>query len=367
MHHREHPSGYILLLTLMIIAISVVLVTYIANKGTIFVPFARTIIEREKAKMLAVGGIQLAISQLLHIEKAEAKKAQEPAKDAKQEAGEKNEGEEAQQLLKNILPTINRWQIVELKQEVDGLDGEISICISCEEGKIDINQLYDFEKHKFINEGQPTGDRKQATKELFTRIQKLVGGERMFEAFEKFLKERHYKLNDVTELLTLKEFEVFKQHIFYEPPMPGDKGKKEKRPLYLTDIFTVWSDKQTIEPWLMADSLNGVLDLSRAQPDDTQERERMADEWLKKFKIDAKWQNDWNTILAPLYKKDFASLPKVIASMLSTKFEPIIFSVLSYAKIGAVTQRIFAVIEKYELPQNNDSSSEIRIKKVYWL
>ena len=48
------------------------------------------------------------------------------------------------------MPTLNRWQTFELTEEIDGLDGEIKLCITCEDGKLDLNQWYDFNKKKFI-------------------------------------------------------------------------------------------------------------------------------------------------------------------------------------------------------------------------
>ena len=42
----------------------------------------------------------------------------------------------------------------------DGIDATISMSIQSEQGKLNINSLYDFEKKKFVDEGKPT-DRKK--------------------------------------------------------------------------------------------------------------------------------------------------------------------------------------------------------------
>ena len=72
--------------------------------------------------------------------------------------------------------------------------------IGSEEGKININRAYDFEKHAFIGEGQPNGDMKQVFQDLFELIKDTLNAD-LFADFERFLKERKYPLNDVTELL----------------------------------------------------------------------------------------------------------------------------------------------------------------------
>ena len=81
------------------------------------------------------------------------------------------------------------------------------------EGKININRLYDFEKHHFLNEGQPQDDMKKMFQELFGLIKEQIQAD-FFTDFEKFLKERKYPLNDVTELLNIKGFDVFKNTCF---------------------------------------------------------------------------------------------------------------------------------------------------------
>lgn len=363
MKNRGAP-GYILLLSLMIIALSVILVTYMANKSMIHTYFTRSMIDREKAKRLAFSGIQLALSQL----RFDDKNAGEVSLGKEQHSQKGSEDKEGKQLLENILPAINRWQKFTLKEEIDGLDGEIHICVSCEDGKIDINQLYDFEKHLFIDEGKPETDRKKIAQKIFASIERVGSGKGLFKAFEKFLKERHYKVDDVTELLMIKEFAVFKKNIFYEPPSleNGEKFKKGKRPLYLTDIFTTWSAKKTVEPWLFSDSLNGLLELERVVPDDKDRREKAVREWLENFKVKAQWSVDWDKALMPLYGKKVSSIPKEIMGILSTKFEPTVFSVLSYGKVGEVIQRLFAIIERRSSSDNGDKHN-IVIKKVYWL
>ena len=94
-HRNNHQrAGYVMILTLIIVSLSVVLATYLARRSTIFNAFASTAIKREKAKMLALSGIQIAMSQL----------ASTPEK-AKKSPSDKFD----KHLLKTILDTLSPW------------------------------------------------------------------------------------------------------------------------------------------------------------------------------------------------------------------------------------------------------------------
>ena len=360
MNNKQNKSGYILVLTLMIISAAMAIAMYIFNRGSVQVPFIRTMIDKKKAKLVALGGIQVAIAQLAYKETVEKK----PTKS--EGAAKPEPGKQAKQFLTRILPDINRWQIFDLDEDIDGVRGTLHVCLMCEEGKIDINEIYDFSKLKFKGEKQKTGDWKKILQDIFGRIEKQVKAKDLLSAFEKFLKARQYKINDVTELLTIKEFEVFKQAMYYEPP--SQKKKKEvQRPMYLTDIFTSFSGKSKLEPWLFSDSIHGVFGLSRAQIGDSAQRKNAVDGWLKKFKQKVNWKQDWKTIMVPIYTKELQSLPKGIESIFSTTFDPKVFSVLSFATVGKVTQRLFAILERIQRSQNDQIVYDIKIRKLYWL
>ena len=105
------------------------------------------------------------------------------------------------------------------------------------------------------------------------------------------------------------------------------------------------------------------MDLKRAQIQDVAERKKGVAQWLKQFKLKSQWQTDWNKLLKPLYGKEFNSIPKSLQPFLSGTFEARVFSILSYATVGRVTQRLLAIVER---PATGDSS-DMTIKKVYWL
>ena len=272
---------------------------------------------------------------------------------------------DGKQLLKALLPTIGRVQKFVLKQNIEGINGTVGFMIGSEEGKININRLYDFEKHKFVGEpvagptpagkqeGKEDGDMKKMFQALFAQIKDQTNAD-LFAEFEKFLKERKYPLNDVTELLTIKGFEVFKDALFYDPTAPNQKKSK----LFLTDIFTVSSSKQSIEPWLISNSLATVLKLQRDP-----EKTPPVDELLKNFKEKSDWKNDWNKSLKNLYGVEFAALPKFIQNLLNPIFDPKMFTVFSFGTVGNVTVRLIALLEREKT--GKDGQVLMHIRNVY--
>lgn len=342
---KNMRSGFVLIVALIIITVAIVLTTYMFNQGITHRLFARTVVDREKAQRLALGGVQVALSQLA-LKATDTSLAQEPEK-----------------LLNAILPVINRWQYFEFKQEIEGVDGKLMLCIMCEEGKIDLNRIFDFTNKSFVGEGQKRGDIKKIMPLFFAKLRLLVGDHDLFTDVERFLKARSRKITDVTELLNIKEFAVFKDKIFYEPPQTEEKGE---RPVYLLDLFTVHSGKAVLEPWLLSDSLCAILGLRRAQAGELKKRSEARTAWLKDFKPQAKWTADWDQRLKPVYDRDFSTLPGGIEAFLSPQFEPRTFSVLSYGTVGTVTQRLYAIVERQPTSEKR-SSSQFITKKIYWI
>lgn len=348
-------SGYILVLSLMMVSLCVVLVTALVDRGTVFLPFTATYQHRQQAYMLALSGVQIAKSQLAVVPKQEEAKADQ----AKQAATVPDEKARATALLQKLFPVLNRWQTFDLTQEKDGIDGHIKLCIMCEDGKIDINALYDFEKQQFAGQGQEAEKVKKVLQELFSSIEKQTQGKNLFQSVEAFLKKRGYPLDDPTQLLLVKGFEGFKNNVFYEPLV--SKNEKEKKQLYLTDIFTVWTGKKTVEPWFFSSSVQQILGL-RVSPDS-----KKAAAALKSFTVQAQWPVTWNSTFAQLYETEFAALPKNIDSLLSKKFEPKIFSVLVHGLFDQITQRVFAIVERVEQKSDKGQISySVSIRKLYW-
>jgi hypothetical protein len=326
------------------------------------------IANREKAKMLADGGVQIAIAQLSQVPKKEQKEQQaaQPKEQTKEAGGKEGQAapqeksSDEKQLLSRILPTLNRWQDFDLKEEVDGIDGKISLCMMSEEGKINLNRIIDFKK------GTLKGDDKSGWKaimqEICKSIERIYKNSELFAALEKMIKDRKNPFNDATELLLKKEFNFFKDNLFYQPPT----GKKQDT-IYLTDIFTVWSSSDNLEPWLFSDSINGLFGLPRVEVDDIKKRKEQVESWLKNFKTKANWNSDWQSVLMPVYGKELRTLPKNIDSKLSTTFDPHFFSVRVHAQVGEATQMVYAILERNKSAKKDNVEYDVVIRKLYWL
>jgi len=354
-----------MIFTLIMISLLTMLVTYMANRTIPYVSYTSTLIDREKAKLLALGGIQMGLSRLAWAA-ADEKKEKSNTKTGKKEQPE----EKDKRFLQTILPYLNRCHKFSLTKEKDGINGEIHLIISCENGKLNINEIYDFDKHVFVGKGSKNGqDYEKIMEAFFKDLEKKGGGKELFKSFSRFLKNRKYKLNDVTELLEIKAFEHFKNRIFYEPPSHREEKKSEeqKKPIfYLTDIFTVWSGRKDIQPWLLSDSMCGLLNLDTAKTDDIEKRTKKIKKSLEQFTIKTTWENDWNKKLTSVYGKNFNIVPKFIKPILATRFGPTVFSVLSYGKVGEVTQRFLAIVEKGKPSQEQDGRANVTIRKLYW-
>lgn len=345
-------SGFVIPMVLMLISIATVLVTSLYQRGSLFVPFITTMYQKEQAKMLALSGIQVAMSQLAQLP-TPAKK-EEPAQ-ATSTAPAASAPSESTLFFGQLLPLINRWQEFPLRKNIDGIDGMIKIALASEDGKINLNSIYDFVTKKFVGEGQVSGDWKKIMQELMQQIQKRMGiSTNLFEGFEKFLKQRQYKVNDASELLTIDAFRPFVARQFYEPPLP-----QKEQPLYLMDLFTVYG-YGTLQPWFLSDSIRGVLGMNRGPIKNTQELK-------KNFKPQFSVANDWKNLFQPIYGIEFQRLPKGIDALFATTFDPKLFSVVSYGMIGNVTVRAYAILERIQRISKQKTWFDIKIKKFYWI
>lgn len=368
MRHPRSKQGYILMLALTMLSLVMVLVTGLFNRATPFVFFDAAVIKREKAKQLALSGLQIAMSQL-QARVEEQKDKPMPGASAQEPKGQSLEDQRRTKLFKSLIPTLNSWQKFPLTQVQDGVKGSIEICISCEQGKLDINELFDFQTKKFIGEGKPQGDMRKLMQSVFTKLAPYAKDKNLFAAFEKFLKQRHSKLHEVTELLRIKEFqEVFATRQFYEPSTQNKENvvKGKKQAVYLSDLFTIWSQEQTVNAWVLSDALCAVFGFNRAHADDTKVRKQMVEQAVEQkalsaTSLDAMWPKGPQT----LYGKELGAIASELKPLLSASFEPDSFSVISRGTIGNISQKIFAIIERRE--PDGDRSTAFVIKRLYVL
>lgn len=363
---KKHTQcGYILIVTLLMIAGMTAIGTYIFLRTSVFVPFMHTMYDREKAKMLALGGLQLGIQQLSQFDQPETQEGTSQQASAKKETPGN-----PKQFFARIMPLVNRWQTIQLQEKIDGIQGTIQLCLVCEEGKININRIYNFEKGTFNGQGQPKGDWQKLLIHVCRRIEEVLGGKDLFISLENFLKNRKYPLYDVTELLMIKEgetypFDIFRDHIFYQPP--DKKTDHTKATIYLTDLFTIFSDKNSIEPRLFSDSLLGILQLPQTVALDIAKQTEQIKNIEKNFKTTSQWPQDWATQIKPFYEKELQSLMGGLDAILNTQFNPVYFSLFAYGTVGNVTQRLLAIVKRDERKRKGETGYDVVIKKIYWL
>lgn len=350
---KSTAPGYMILLTLMLSAVAVAAVTYVARKKSVYVPIAYSVLEKEKACQLAASGIQVALSQLAGRKKIETdkdKKSPDPHGADKQ-------------MLNFLLPALGRWQTFVLHEKTDGINGSIKICITSEDGKLDLNAAYDFKEKKFLGEKENNEEKNYRTivEKFLTTVGTIVGASNLFQGLEEFLKKRDAPLSDITQLLTIKEFEPFKSAVFYEP-------SDNKKNIALADLFTVWGTTGlTMNAWLLSPSIQRSIGSMQSdfmvKMDDT-----LVKTVVDSYDPNLKLTQAWEKIFAPLYGIPLASLPTYVKGVLDIKFGPRVFSVLSYGIVGKTTQKLLAIITLKKDPSSgSDAAYSVVIKKLYWL
>ena len=406
---KQNQSGYILILTLMVLGLATAIITRMFYQSSAFVPLSNLAVKRQKAQNLALAGVQMALSKLNGpkldtvqvadnssvINNASDQPSPEDARKAPRKA-----------FLKCILPALNRWESFNFNEDSDGIDGNIKICLACEDGKINLNQLYDFTKHEFKDTGtrMAGGNRVerflqdnanifknlaiQETKKedspsmlflqhVFNRLGSLTQNQiepaRAYNSLCNFLKERAYQLIDVTELLNMPELSYFNQHVFYEPPFSFNSSDEmsdqveqddKTRPVYLMDVFTLSTSRAKLEPWLLSDSLLAILSFPRALVGDIIRREQDVVKWTANFENGVNWSTDWDKTLGQVYEVKFDTFKPEVARSWLNVFNPQAFSVLSHGTVGGVTQKLYAIIKAQ---MNSKKQTTFVVEKLYWI
>lgn len=357
-----NKQGYILFMTMAMLALGTAVVTQIFYMGNLYNVYIAVTLERDRARQLALSGTEIAIAQLMSQDTILVPPEDKNKEDKEKKSNpEKEKEKHKKNMLKVLLTVQQQWQKFVLTHEHDGIDAELNICIVCEDGKINLNALYDFKNGKFT---PAMGEKKpEALLALLTeKAAPLLQQKNIMKPLSEFLHKQRRPLLTITELLKKEELKLFKDQIFYEPLSEKTTEDPEKQPkpmLYLEDIFTV-EGSSFINPWLLSASMKMLLGLDYSKKFSS---DQIAD-IVKKVELeDVNWQTEWDTYLKPVYGKEYKTLPKEIVPFLSSKFEPQQFSVVCYAKVGRVGQKLLAILEKSAVKQGE----VIKVKKLYWL
>lgn len=373
----NNRSGMVLLFCLMMLGVITMLSQQLVRGVYIGSQFVRTMVERERAEMLALSGITIAMAQLSPTLRDEERKELAKQQGIKEEDLAKVD--EVVPLLRRVLPHLNRWRDYELKEEFDGIDGKIRVCVVCEQGKINLNEAFDFKKMEFKPEYE------LLLKAL--EVPNIMKQGELHSRLVEFFKKRKRKLDDLSELLAIQDFD--KLDMFYNPPRMPAQGKKAEpnKDLTVQDIFTIWSPNDKLDLLWLPDALCAIFGMRRPHANDASVLQERYLQFFESFKKDlaSDWDANWKN-LEPLYDQK----PKVISELkniFTKEFGPRVFSVLSCGTVGRVEQQILAVIryqppQKAQTKQKNSgepdeqseeedegvqSSSGFKILRVYWL
>ena len=212
--NKTVKSGYIMVFTLIIISLSTMLITNLSYKVRSHIHYTKTATIQEKAKLLALSGLEIAKSQLSFEQEKERNKEKKEHKNSTIE--------NIKLFIKKIVPSLNSWQNFKLSKKSDGINGQIQLCIMSEEGKININELFSIKDKKFVWINQ---NAKKIVQYICSEIEKYTKKEKLFNDIESYLKKRKNKLYDVTQLLSIKNMNYFNNNVFYEPSNKNESKK----------------------------------------------------------------------------------------------------------------------------------------------
>ena len=355
----KNSQGSIVVFSLLILSIMIILTQQLLKSVYVSSSFIRTMVDRERAEAIAIGGVNIAIELLrLQVLDEEDKNNNSSAQAElnKKKGDKENKDSGVKTFLKQVLPYLNRWRSFTLEEEKEGIAGELKFCISCENGKININKIFDFKKEEFKKE---YGD---MLKKLAIRGT-LVANE-IHDRLQEFFKKRKKPITDISELYEAEGINVL--DIMYRPPELPVNKKDKSQPnanLALQDIFTVWTDDEFLEPMVFSDGLCAIMGLRRPLADDVEKIKDRFEQVIDNF--EANWGSNWNEnwrFLQVLYDEK-PSLVKNLGSIFSKQFGPTVYSVLSSGKVGDVEQRLLAVVKiiKQDNMQHQDEQKGKRV------
>lgn len=337
-----HPTrpGFILIFTLMLLSLATIIVTRVYYKSSGLSAFVHASLGRQQAQLLAISGLELAKSKL--------------------------EGKTfaVDEYLTKIFPVLNIWQTVDLTDRLGGETGKLELYISCELGKLNPNQLYDFKKRTFKPNLKP------ALQKLFAKNPKLAN---LPDLLEKALQQRREPLNDLSELLADSAFQqLFQQQLYRLPAdsqVGGDQsataaGQREQAgDFYLTDLLTLYNPQPVLWSAFLAQDYLNLLQLNTAK---TSAARQQGLQQLFQAVTQAKKALTQEAALSMLYSAPpIGPLAPEVAQLLVVNFTPpVTFTVLVQATIGLNIARIFAIITADSV---EDAHMSYKLVRLYWI
>lgn len=320
--------GFILPLSLMLMAIAIALVARVALRMTAERGRTHYFGEQMQAQLLAEGAVPLIIAILNGEKKSEEKKKEEPR-------------------LLTVCAAMNRWQRFQFTAEREGFTGELALYLAVEQGKLDINRFYDWDKKAYRTDGQFDG--KKVLEWLSDRLEGIVSERTFADVYDDLAKKRKKPFDDVGEFFGHPAMKALRRWP-KSPPEEKEAAEQEKRIPALYDLFTIAAQSGT-SLGVLSDSLAWCA--SMKAPAFTQK-----DDSEKILAIAQKIENpiaaaDWNSLLAPLTGKEYTSLPRELVSAATSGVKNPVLSVVIESIVGEA-RYVCAVLL---VPQSSKSES----------
>jgi hypothetical protein len=395
----SHVPGAILLYTLLCMPAISFLTQKLMQSVLVYYGYDRLEVDMHKARMLALGGIRVAMAQVMP-------PIPGPQSKGKDLSVEERKNIWAKKVIMRILPSLNQWQTFKLVEKYDGLDGQLQIAVTCEDGKININEIFDFQKGEFLPEYVPyLSQIKMKDKKRGIDFPK---GE-FLKRLTTYFKERNRKLADISDLYDIEGFGSL--DLLYDPSREVVDKDQTRSYSSLADVFTIVTQpkevpveakkpdpkddaqkkkddaeddkgdaekkadpkdkdgkdgaqkdkdpktqdpktqesetesKMFIEPWLLSNGARWFFGLRPLEKNDKSRHKGSYEQAIKKFSVSL--AKDWGKaleIFSSLYtSKGEEKLPD--KKLFSEQFAPHVYSVISSGKVGASTQRLIAFLE----------------------
>jgi hypothetical protein len=330
----------------MIIAGILFLATRLMNQARVNQRFTHISLDREKARALALSGIEIAKSELetpFDREKVQQKKYRETDRFAQ------------------ILFLINRWHEFVFDDDRDGFDGTVRLYISDESSKIPINALYNTDaKKENVLRKDNTIDAPQLlslSKKLLPQRMKEVN---ITEAFTQLLKTYRGSVDDISQLFMQEKMRQFAPFLFME------KSENTSSEFSLHDLFTATGDTFALDPRFLTQSFKRMLGM-KLLPQKEPERRELIRNIYESIAQQAPDAQAWDANFASFYGKKYQDIPDNITKLFTKESGRTLFSVVSYGTIGGITQRLFAIIKRTVTRSKNTEKVSYTIQKIYWL
>lgn len=334
----QHKKGSIVLAVFMMLSFSAGLLFWFLGHASSYSTISK-VVESQESIRLHMRHVQDVVCSLLLPEKKKkedttssfgnSKNLEAPAQFAQLHALYAYASGKEISIFKKVLPQVQAY-----------------LSLGVEHGKVNINRMYDFQKH-----GWQSPEKKKCMEWLCKKIESLLQTSGLFSSLENYLKKRTVPLNDVTQLLDIKEFsQAFAGHVFLDA---------QASTVALTDIFTVATNHDTLSVVGMSASLAlccGGRPLQHAASDHVQAV-------LEKLTKDK--NKNIEDVAHELYRISWNSgLPDEFKRLLTMNFDLSIFTIMLRCTVHSVEQQTYMIMQLDPKGQKVPAYSIIRMYQI---